>query len=115
MNIEEVREYALSLNEQVTEELFVKSWVSWRIAGKWFLLTNLDAPEPQVAVKMLPDVAIELRDRYDGVGPAIHMNKKNWSELYLDLLDDEFVKEQIKASFNLIASKLPKKLGISTV
>lgn len=115
MNIEEIREYALSLNEQVTEELFVKSWVSWRIAGKWFLLTNLDAPEPQVAVKMLPDVATEMRDRYDGVGPAIHMNKKNWSELYLDQLDDEFVKEQIKASFNLIASKLPKKLGISTV
>ena len=115
MNIEEIREYALSLNEQVTEELFAKSWVSWRIAGKWFLLTNLDAPEPQGAVKMLPDVAIELRDRYDGVGPAIHMNKKNWSELYLDLLDDEFVKEQIKASFNLIASKLPKELGISTV
>ena len=32
MNIEEVREYALSLNEQVTENLFVKSWISWRIA-----------------------------------------------------------------------------------
>ena len=30
MNIEEVREYALSLNEQVTEDLFVKSWVSWQ-------------------------------------------------------------------------------------
>jgi len=75
MNIEEVREYALSLNEQVTEELFVKSWISWRIAGKWFLLTNLDVPEPHVAVKMQPDVAIELRERYEGVGPAIHMNK----------------------------------------
>ena len=74
MNIEEVREYALSLNEQVTEELFVKSWISWRIAGKWFLLTNLDVPEPHVAVKMQPDVAIELRERYEGVGPAIHMN-----------------------------------------
>jgi predicted DNA-binding protein (MmcQ/YjbR family) len=112
MNIEEVREYALSLNEQVTEDLFVRSWVSWRIAGKWFLLTNLDVPEPHVAVKMLPEVAIDLRERYEGVGPAIHMNKKNWSELYLNLLDDDFVKEQIKASYDLVVSKLPKKYGI---
>ena len=109
MNIEEVREYALSLNEQVTEDLFVKSWISWRIAGKWFLLTNLDVPEPHVAVKMQPDIAIDLRERYEGVGPAIHMNKKNWSELYLNQLDDDFVKEQIKASYDLVVSKLPKK------
>ena len=110
MNIEEVREYALSLNPLVTEDLFVKSWVSWRIAGKWFLLTNLDVPEPHVSVKMLPDVAIELRERYAGVGPAIHMNKANWSELYLNQLDDDFVKEQIRASYDLVVSKLPKKI-----
>lgn len=115
MNIEEVREYALSLNEHVTEDLFVKSWVSWRIAGKWFMLTNLDVPEPHVAVKMQPDVAIELCDRYEGVGPAIHMNKKNWSELYLNHLDDGFVKAQIKNSYNLVVGKLPKKLGVSTI
>jgi len=115
MNIEEVREYALSLHPMVTEDLFVKSWISWRIAGKWFMLTNLDVDEPHVAVKMLPDVAIELRDRYEGVGPAIHMNKKNWSELYLNQLDDNFVKEQIKNSYNLIVSRLPKQLGIHTI
>jgi len=115
MNIEEVREYALSLNEQVTEDLFVKSWVSWRIAGKWFLLTNLDVPEPHVAVKILPDVAIELRDRYKSVGPAIHMNKATWSELYLNQLDGDFVKEQIRTSYNLVVSRFPKKLGIHTI
>ncbi|MBR3444244.1 MAG: MmcQ/YjbR family DNA-binding protein, partial [Bacteroidaceae bacterium] len=66
-------------------------------------------------VKMQPDLAIDLRDRYEGVGPAIHMNKKNWSELYLNQLDDDFVKEQIKNSYNLVVSKLPKKLGIFTI
>ena len=110
-----MREYALSLNDQVTEDLFVKSWVSWRFAGKWLLLTNLDLPERHIAVKMQPDLAIDLRDRYDGVGPAIHLNMKNWSELYLYLLDDDFVKEQIRTSYNLVVKKLPKKLGISTI
>ena len=61
---------------------------------------------------MQPDVAIELRERYEGVGPAIHMNKKNWSELFLNKLNDDFVKQQIKASYDLVVSKLPKKLGI---
>ena len=37
MDIEEVREFALGLNEQVTEELFAEQWISWRIAGKLFV------------------------------------------------------------------------------
>ncbi len=38
MNIEQVREFALGINPQVTEELFAENWISWRIFGKWFLL-----------------------------------------------------------------------------
>lgn len=109
MNIEEVRTFALSLSADVTEELFVEEWISWRIGGKWFLLMQLDAPEPRVAVKLLPEVAIDLRERYDGVRPAYHMNKRHWSDLYLDQLDDQFVKQQITASFQLVYSKLPQK------
>lgn len=112
MNIEDAREYALSLNEQVTEDLFARNWICWRIAGKWFMLTNLDVPEPHVTVKMLPDVALELQEHYKGVRPATHMNKANWSELYLNQLDDEFVKEQIHNSFLLVVNKLPKQWAI---
>ena len=109
MNIEEVRAYALSLDEKVTEDLFAGQWISWRIAGKWFLLTQLDAPEPRIAVKLPPATNISLREQYEGVRPAYHMNKTHWSDLYLDLLDDGFIKEQIKASYSLVASKLSKK------
>ena len=112
MNIETVRDFALSLNEKVTEDLFAEEWVSWRIGGKWFLLAQLDAPEPRVAVKLLPEVGIELRELYGGVRPAFHMNKTHWNDLYLNELPDAFVKEQITASYNLVVSKLPKKLNI---
>ncbi len=108
MNIEQVREYALSLSKHVTEDMFADPWISWRIAGKWFMLMQLDAPEPRIAVKLPPEVAIELRERHRGVRPAYHMNKKHWSDLYLQQLDDDFVKEQIKASFQLVVSRLPK-------
>lgn len=112
MNIEEVREYALSMNEQVTERLFADQWLSWRIGGKWFLLTELDVPDPWVCVKLEPEVGERLREQYECVRPAYHMNKKHWSDLSLELLDDDFVKQQIKASYDLVVSKLLKKLGI---
>ena len=81
MNIEQVREFALGINPQVTEELFAENWISWRIFGKWFLLMQLDAPEPRVAVKLPPDESAELRIRYDGIRPAYHMNKTHWNAL----------------------------------
>lgn len=65
-----------------------------------------------VAVKLEPEAGERLREQYEGVRPAYHMNKKHWSDLILERLDDSFVKEQIKASYNLVVSKLPKKYGI---
>ena len=112
MDIEEVRDFALGLNKQVIEELFAEQWISWRIVGKWFLLMQLDAPEPRVAVKLQPEVGAALREQYDGVKPAYHMNKVHWSDLYLNQLDADFVKQQITALYQLVVSKLPKKLGI---
>ena len=108
MNIEQVREFALGINPQVTEELFAENWISWRIFGKWFLLMQLDAPEPRVAVKLLPEMSAELRARYDGIRPAYHMNKTHWNDLYLNELPDTLVQELITSSYQLIASKLPK-------
>lgn len=115
MNIEEVREFALGLNESVTEDMFTENWISWRIFGKWFMLMQLDAPEPRVAVKLPPEVGLSLREKYSGVCPAFHMNKTHWNDLYLNQLSDEFVKEQIIASYNLVASSLPKKCGLQPI
>lgn len=112
MNIEDVRAYALGLNANVTEELFAEQWISWRIGGKWFLLMQLDTPEPRIAVKLPPATGAALREQYEGVRPAYHMNKTHWNDLYLNLLSDDFVKEQIETSFRLVADKLPKALRV---
>lgn len=115
MNVESVRDFALSLNEQVTEELFAEEWISWCICGKWFLLMQLNAPEPRVAVKLPPEVGEEFREYNKGVCPAYHMNKTHWNDLYLNKLDENFVKEQITVSYNLVVSKLPKKYGLRKI
>ena len=109
MNIEQAREFALGLNHEVTEDLFAENWISFRIGGKWFMLMQLDAPEPRVAVKLKPAQSTELRELYNGIRPAYHMNKIHWNDVYLNSLKDDLVRRLIADSFNLVFSKLLKR------
>ena len=109
MNIEEARAYALSLY-CTTEDLFAENWLSYRVKGKWFMLLQLDAPEPRVAVKLSPEEGELLREQHEGVTAAYHMNKVHWNDLYLQKLPDKFVKQLILNSYNTIVKHLPKIL-----
>lgn len=113
MDIEEVRTYALSLHKAVTEDIFADHWLSFRICGKWFLLMQLDAPDSRIAVKLPPDLAEQYRSEMEGVTPAYHMNKKHWSDLYLDSLSSQFVRMCIRTSFHTVVEKLSKKERIA--
>ncbi|MCE2615324.1 MmcQ/YjbR family DNA-binding protein [Phocaeicola oris] len=110
MDIEEVREYALTM-PRVTEDLpFGPDVLTFRIGEKIFMAIGLDSEEPKITIKLEPDFAEELREHYDGVKPAFHWNKKHWSDIYLDHIDDELVKEWIKRSYDLVYSKLSRKI-----
>lgn len=118
MNIEDVREFALSLNNATEDQAFGDDIVNFRIEGKIFLCLWLgaygpnmpDASESRFAIKLTPERNIELRAAYNAVVPAYHWNKKHWSDVYYEILDDGLVKEWIKESYNLVASKLPKAI-----
>lgn len=109
MNIEDARSFALSL-DCTTEDLFAENWLSFRVMGKWFMLLQLDVPEPRVAVKLPPEEGQMLREHYEGITAAFHMNKIHWNDLYLQKLPDEFIKEQILNSYNTVVKHLPKAL-----
>lgn len=109
MNIEAVREFALAL-EHVTEDLFAENWITFRVEGKWFLMMQLDAPEPRIAVKLSPERGASLREQYEGVRPAYHMNKIHWNDLYLEQLDASLVQQCITESYSLVVAGLPKVL-----
>lgn len=113
MNIEEIRTFALSLHAEVTEDLFIETVLSIRIHDKWFVLIRLETDEPNIAVNMQPDVARELRERYDAIRPAYHMNKEHWSDLFVERLDDGLIKQLITQSYENIIAKLPKKYHAS--
>ena len=70
MNIEETREYCLSL-KNVTECFpFDDVSLVFKVEGKMFLLLPLDAEEPCVSLKCSTDYIEDLRERYAAVEGA---------------------------------------------
>ena len=70
MNIEEAREYCLSL-KNVTECFpFDDVSLVFKVEGKMFLLLPLDAVEPCVSLKCSTDYVEDLRERYTAVEGA---------------------------------------------
>lgn len=108
MNIEEFREFCIT-KKAVTESFpFDKTTLVFKVAGKMFALTDLNPPF-QINLKCDPERALELREKYPCVLPGYHMNKKLWNTIAIDgTLSDDFLKELIDHSYNLIVESLPK-------
>ena len=117
MNIEQVREYTLSLPGVTEDQAFGKDILNFRLEGKIFVCLWLGGDRhvmndgvSRIALQLLPDRNIELREQFSAVTPAFHWNKKHWSDIYYVEMDEVIVKELIKESYQLIASKLPKAI-----
>ena len=109
MNIERIRAYCLSKPLATEDSAFGPEGLLFRVYGKIFAYLDLDRPD-LVVVKCNPDRAVELRDRYTGVVPAWHWNKKYWNELHFDAdVPDEVILASIDHSLDEVLKKLPKK------
>lgn len=81
MNIEEIREFALSL-PHVTEDMpFGPDALALRIGGKIFCLLELSGHWQFYNLKVDPDFSLELQDWYSSFRPGFHMNKRHWISL----------------------------------
>ncbi len=110
MNIEELREYCLSLKD-VTEDIpFKDEYLMFRIFGKWFAVIPLNDSDLKVFVKCNSAKAIDLRECYTSVKAAWHFNKKYWNSITVNSdMNDETVKYWIRHSVEEVVKKLPKK------
>lgn len=110
MDIEEVRQYCLSLPD-VTEDLpFGDDVLVFRVDRKIFLLMwlgdcNRPGSSSMIAIKLPPDMGLDLRDRYDGVTPAWHMNKKHWNDIDVSQFSHEQLEPWIRISYGLVCKK----------
>ena len=111
MNIETFRE--LCLSKKAAEETFPFDEVTlvFKVMGKMFALLPLDEEIPRVNLKVDPEWGEELRESHHQIKPGWHMNKKHWNTVYLeDGLDEELIIKMIQHSYDLVVSKLTKKL-----
>lgn len=109
MNIEDLRNYCLS-KKATTEELpFDEQILCFKVLDKVFALTDIENFQ-FVNMKCDPEKAVELREQYDEIRPAYHMNKKHWNSVYMDAsLSDQFVKELVDHSYEMVVHKMTKK------
>lgn len=111
MNIEELREYCLSLKGTTECFPFDDVTLVLKVQGKMFAVIPLDAIETSIALKCDPELAITLREEYTAVVPAYHFNKKHWNTVFIDhSITRSLLCEWITHSYELVVTGLPKRL-----
>ncbi|MET9892033.1 MmcQ/YjbR family DNA-binding protein, partial [Streptomyces sp. NPDC006465] len=85
MTPRQLRAFCLSFNAAVEDFPFNPETSVFKVLGKLFALTNLDASPLKVNLKCDPQDAIRLRDQYPGlIVPGYHMNKRHWNTVTVD-------------------------------
>ena len=111
MNLEELRDYCLSLKGSTECLPFDDVTLVLKVQGKMFALIPLESTERSISLKCDPEKAIELREQFSAVVPAWHFNKKHWNTVLIDAsISNVLLCEWILHSYQMVVSKLPKKL-----
>ena len=116
MNVEEFREYCLSLKGVEEKMPFVnvadrysRDVLCFYVGDKWFCFVNIEVFD-FCCIKCNPDEMEELRATYTGIKPGWHMNKKHWISVYFNQdVPDKEIKELVKKSYDIIVRSLTKK------
>lgn len=116
MNIEDFRTYCLSFKgaqekmpfEKAASE-YDRNLLVFYVVEKWFCFANIDVFD-FCNIKCPSEQIADLQDRYEGVKPAYHMNKKHWISVYFNKdVPDQTVKELVRQSYDSVVASLTKK------
>lgn len=73
-----------------------------------FALAGIEVFEG-ISLKVDPEEGASMKEQYEAVQPAYHMNKKHWVTVRMDGgLPDKLVKQWIDRSYGLVVAGLPK-------
>jgi predicted DNA-binding protein (MmcQ/YjbR family) len=71
--------------------------------GKLFALIADGSKPLRISLKCDPELALNLREKYESVLPGYHLNKKNWNTiLCTGQLTDEEIKDLARLSYRLV-------------
>jgi predicted DNA-binding protein (MmcQ/YjbR family) len=109
MDLEEFRKYCLAKRAVTEGTPFGETVLVFKVGGKMFALAALDEIPTTANLKCDPDLALELRDRYEQVQPGYHMNKKHWNTVEIESgIPDAELRKMIDHSYELVVKSLPK-------
>jgi len=109
MDLAQFREYCLGKPRATEGTPFGPDVLVFKVGGKMFALAALDDVPATVNLKCDPDLALDLRDRYDEVRPGYHMNKKHWNTVEIQgAIPYVELRKMIDHSYDLVAKSLPK-------
>ena len=110
MDLETFREYCLTKPNVTEGTPFGEDVLVFKVGEKIFALASLDDVPVHVNLKCDPELALDLRDRYEEVQPGYHMNKKHWNTVDLGgRIPESELHWMIDHSYDLVAARLRKK------
>ena len=111
MDVAQFREFCLSKQGATEETPFGPDTLVFKVGGKIFAIAPLDAVPARANLKCDPDLALELRDRYEQVRPGYHMNKKHWNTTEIETgIPEGEIRKMIDQSYDLVAKKAERPL-----
>jgi predicted DNA-binding protein (MmcQ/YjbR family) len=109
MDAVEFREYCLTKPKATEGTPFGETVLVFKVAGKMFALMSLDEVPAIANLKCDPDLALELRDRYEQVRPGYHMSKKHWNTVEIERgIPETELRKMIDHSYHLVVQSLPR-------
>ncbi|WP_221352604.1 MmcQ/YjbR family DNA-binding protein [Streptomyces beigongshangae] len=120
MTPRELRALCLSFGDSVEEFPFDPRTSVFKVLGKVFALSALEADPLTVNLKCDPEDAVRLRARHEGlIVPGWHMNKRHWNTVTVATADgapggaggalpDRLVRELVEDSYDLVVAGLPR-------
>ena len=114
MNVETLRDYCLSIAEDVVEKLpFAKikggeTVLVFYVCDHMFCYFDIETFD-QVVVKAHPDDILIWREQEEGFGDPSHMSAKHWVGLDTRVVADARMRELIAESYRIVKAKYTPK------
>ncbi|MDR2920944.1 MAG: MmcQ/YjbR family DNA-binding protein [Tannerella sp.] len=113
MNIENFREYCLAIKGATESTPFIDDRVLvFKVMDKMFCMISLEPKDGvfRADLKCDPEYTLELREKFDGIGPGHVPTTLLWHRVTLESdVPDKLIIDLIRHSVDEVIKKLPKK------
>lgn len=112
MNLEELREYCLSVKGATESFPFDDSILVFKVMEKMFAFLSIEPKDGVFRVSLKCDVekAIDLRERYEGIGQGFYTSSPMWISVAIESdVENNLIKDLISHSVDEVIKKLSKK------